>query len=46
MTWNLEGILSSGRELALLNLLTDNDVDIGIVTETEIPFRGHGDFNV
>jgi hypothetical protein len=26
MTWNSEGILSCGRELALLNLLNDNDV--------------------
>jgi hypothetical protein len=46
MMWNSEGILSSGRELALLNLLTDNDVDVCIVTETEIPSSGHGDFNV
>jgi hypothetical protein len=46
MAWNSEGILSSGRELALLNLLTDNDVDISIVTETEIPASSHGDFNV
>jgi hypothetical protein len=46
MTWNAEGILSSGRELALLNLLNDNDVDIGIITETEIPSSSHGDFNV
>jgi hypothetical protein len=46
MTWNLEGILSSGRELALLSLLTDNNVDVGIVTEREIPSSGHGDFNV
>jgi hypothetical protein len=34
MTWNAEGILSSGRELALLNLLNDNNVNVGIVTET------------
>jgi hypothetical protein len=32
MTWNSGGILCSGRELALLNLLTANDVDIGIIT--------------
>jgi hypothetical protein len=44
MTWNAEGILSNGRELALLNLLNDNDV--GIVTETEIPSSSHGDYNV
>jgi hypothetical protein len=46
MTWNSEGILSSSRELALLNLLTGNDVDIDIVRETEIPSSGHRDFNV
>jgi hypothetical protein len=39
-----EGILSNGRELALLNLLNVNDVDI--ITETEIPSSGHGDYNV
>jgi hypothetical protein len=46
MTWNAEGILSNGRELALLNLLTANDVNVSIITKTEIPSRGHGDFNV
>jgi hypothetical protein len=46
MTWNAEGILSSRRELALLNILNDNDVDVGIITETEIPTSSHGDFNV
>jgi exonuclease III len=46
MTWNLEGILCSSRELALLNLLTANNVDVGIVTEAEIPASGHKDFNV
>jgi hypothetical protein len=46
MTWNAEGILSNGRELALLNLLNDNDFNVGIVTETEIPSSGHGDYNV
>jgi hypothetical protein len=46
MTWNSEGILSSGRELALLNLLNDNNVDVGIVTETEIHSRGQGEYNV
>jgi hypothetical protein len=46
MTWNAEGILSNGRELALLNLLIDNDVDVGIVTKTEIPSSGHRDYNV
>jgi hypothetical protein len=45
-TWNAEGILSSGRELALLSLLNDNDIDVGIITETEIPTSIHGDFNV
>jgi hypothetical protein len=42
----LEGILCSGTELALLNLLTANDVNIRIITEAEIPASGHGDFNV
>jgi exonuclease III len=46
MTWNAEGILSSGRKLALLNLVNDNDVDIRIITETKIPTSSHGDFNV
>jgi hypothetical protein len=46
MTWNAEGILSCGRELALLNLLTANDVNVGIITETEIPTSSHWDFNV
>jgi hypothetical protein len=32
--------------LALLNLLNDNNVDVGIITETEIPSSGHGDYNV
>jgi hypothetical protein len=46
MTWNSEGILSSSRELTLLNLLNDNDVNACIVTETEIPSNGHGDFHM
>jgi hypothetical protein len=46
MTWNAEGILYNGKELALLSLLNDNDVDVGIVTKTEIPSSGHGDYNV
>jgi hypothetical protein len=46
MTWNAEGILSSGRELALLSLLNDNYINVGIITETEIPTSSHGDFNV
>jgi hypothetical protein len=46
MTWNAEGILSNGRELTLLNLLNDKDVEVCIVTETEIPASGHGDYNV
>jgi hypothetical protein len=46
MTWNAEGILSKGRELALLSLLNDNDIDVGIITETEIPTSSHRDFNV
>jgi hypothetical protein len=46
MTWNSEGILCSGKALALLNFLTNNDVDICIVTEAEIPTSGHGDLNV
>jgi hypothetical protein len=46
LTWNSEGILSSGRELALLNLLNDNNVNVSIVMETEIPSSGHRDFHV
>jgi hypothetical protein len=37
MTWNASRLLSSGRELALLHLLTSLDVDIATVTECEIP---------
>jgi hypothetical protein len=40
------GILSNGRELALLSLLNDNDIDVRIITETEIPTSSHGEFNV
>jgi hypothetical protein len=46
MTWNAEGILSSGRKLTLLNLLIVNDIDVGIIKEAEIPSSGHRDFNV
>jgi hypothetical protein len=46
MTWNLEGILCSGRELALLNLLVDKDVDVMIIREAEMPADSHSDFNV
>jgi hypothetical protein len=46
MTWNAEGILSNGRELALLSLLNDNNIDVGIITEAEIPTSSHGDFSV
>jgi hypothetical protein len=30
----------------LLSLLNDNDIDVEIITETEIPTSSHGDFNV
>jgi hypothetical protein len=40
MTWNAEGILCSGRELEA------NNVDVMIVTETEIPVDPHHDFNM
>jgi hypothetical protein len=46
MTLKAEGILSNGRELALLNLLNANDLDVGSITETEIPSSGHEDYNV
>jgi hypothetical protein len=46
MTWNSEGVLCSGRELVLLNLLTANNVDIGIVKVAKIPDSSHGDFNM
>jgi hypothetical protein len=32
--------------MALLSLLNDNNVNVGIVTEREIPSSGHGDYNV
>jgi hypothetical protein len=37
MTWNSEGLLTVGKELALSNLLAANKVDIMAVTEVEIP---------
>jgi hypothetical protein len=46
MTWNAEGNLFNGRELALPSLLNDNDIDVGIIIETEIPTNSYGDFNV
>jgi hypothetical protein len=46
MKWNLEGVLCSGREWALLNLLTANGVGVSIITEAEIRASGLGDFNV
>jgi hypothetical protein len=46
MTLKAEGILSNGRELALLNLLNVNDLDVGSITETEIPSSAHEDYNV
>jgi hypothetical protein len=46
MTWNAEGILRSGRELVLAKKLTANNVDVMIITETEIPAELHGNFNV
>jgi hypothetical protein len=37
MTWNASRLLSSGRELALSNLLISSSVDIATVTECEMP---------
>jgi hypothetical protein len=37
MTWNASRLLSSGRELALSNLLVSSAVDIATVTECEMP---------
>jgi hypothetical protein len=34
------------KRLALLNLLMANGVDIGIITEAEVPASSHGNFNV
>jgi hypothetical protein len=47
VTWNANGLLTGSRELALSHLLEYNDVDIMVVTETEItakaaPFATHG----
>jgi hypothetical protein len=36
MTWNASRLLSSGRELALMNLLISSAVDIATVTECEM----------
>jgi hypothetical protein len=46
MKWNSEGTLSSGRELVLLYLLNDNNVNVSIITETKIPSSFHRDYNV
>jgi hypothetical protein len=37
MTWNSNGLLSGSRELALSNLLENNNIDVLVATETEIP---------
>jgi exonuclease III len=37
MTWNANGLLSGGRELALAYLLQNNNVDVMVVTKTKIP---------
>jgi exonuclease III len=47
VTWNANGLLTGSRELALSHLLEYNDVDIMVVTETEITakaaaFATHG----
>jgi hypothetical protein len=44
--WNAEGILRNGRELVLSHLLAANNVDIIIVTETEIPADSRDVFNM
>ncbi len=30
----------------MLSLLNDNNIDVRIITETEIPTSSHGDFNI
>jgi hypothetical protein len=35
--WNVHGLLTGSRELALSNLLENSDVDVLVATETEIP---------
>jgi hypothetical protein len=37
MTWIASNLTHGGRELALVNLLTSNRVDVMVVTETELP---------
>jgi hypothetical protein len=37
MTWNSNSLLSGSRELAFSNLLKNNNIDVLVVTETEIP---------
>jgi hypothetical protein len=37
MTWNAAGILTFGKELALVNLLQSNGVDVMAISEAKIP---------
>jgi exonuclease III len=45
MTWNASNLTRGSKELALLNLLRDNSIDVAVVTETEVP-EAHGAFDV
>jgi hypothetical protein len=46
MTWNVLGLLCSGRELILSNLLAVNKSDIMVVTEAKVPSDLHDNFTV
>jgi hypothetical protein len=48
MHYDLERGMNSFKQqgTGTVNLLNVNDVDVGIITETEIPSSGHGDYNV
>jgi hypothetical protein len=37
MTWNCSNLLRGAKELALVNLLVSNRVDVMVLTETELP---------
>jgi hypothetical protein len=45
LTWNACRLLSGGRELALVNLLTSTGADVATITECEIP-EGSGEFSL
>jgi hypothetical protein len=45
LTWNACRLLTGGRELALVNILTSSGADVATITECKIP-EGTGEFSV